>query len=83
MHVLSQQKKHTPPIFFGAVEIGQNAISSYPNLIGSQLIAQTIHNDQVYVGSKKKVWAISIKTNKNNKIKFDHFSPFRFNWCGQ
>ena len=47
---------------FQGVKISQNAISPDLKLIESQSMAQMIHNDQVYIGSKRKVCAnVTIK----------------------
>ena len=51
--------------------MSQNVISPNPKLIESQVIAQTIDNDQVYVGSKRKFCAnINNKLTKTTNCKF-------------
>ena len=50
---LIMEEAHSPQQLF-EVKVGQNIVSLDAKQIESQLIAHTIHNDQVYIGSKRK-----------------------------
>ena len=61
------EEAHTNNVFL-RVKAGQNIISPDPKLVESQLMTQTIHNDQVYISSRRNSGIYSVKTNKNDKI---------------
>ena len=56
MHLPSLRKRYTFPTFFLDLN-GQSAISSDSKQIEKRLMAQTIHTNQVCMGSKRNVCA--------------------------